>query len=95
MIKLSKRNKITVWSILIALILWMLLVAITYENSLPSDGSAYIGFPVNILTVEYNSLTDRYEYSWKLLGSVLNISFTASCFLLCRYFLKNRNMRNT
>lgn len=85
---LTKNKKPAALSVLSTLVLWIVLLAVTYKNNLPGDGAAYLGFPTTILTVEYNPLVDEYAYQWSLLGLASNVFFIVFCAFIFYYLFR-------
>jgi hypothetical protein len=70
-----------VWLVILSLFLWVVILLITLENNIPSDGAAYIGFPKTFLEIVHNPMTGEYVKRWNYLGLVLNILVVGLIFL--------------
>jgi hypothetical protein len=62
-----------VMMVVLSLFFWILMLLITLENNIPSDGAAYIGFPKSFLEIHHNPMTGEYVKRWNYLGLILNI----------------------
>lgn len=79
--KLHKKYSKHIWLFFLSLFLWLLIIVLTIDGNLASDGSDYYGFPMRMYAEHYNAFGPNIG-EWMYIGLFVNILFFLLIFLL-------------
>jgi hypothetical protein len=79
--ELHKKYSSYIWLLFVSLILWLLVILLTADGNLASDGSDYYGFPMRMYAEHYNEFGPNIG-EWRSLGIIVNILFFILIFML-------------